>query len=224
MANSKKTRKQPKIERQSIPIKPTRTFHIVPHSGFRKVIKVLDITQQISAEYGTDDFVSQAKQIPKTSPSDPFLTITRSPHWYSKQYIVESPSEQGQIAKWKVGAMSGSTSHLSFPSDSAHSTHPITVAVKSFWKFKEQFVQNSVSYVWRADNLWTMRQFTLSKLVGNQKLEVAKYWQGWEPFATGGTLVMNADEVDEVVGILTCLVMLRKKRQKDAERRNLAGG
>jgi hypothetical protein len=69
-----------------------------------------------------------------------------------------------------------------------------------------------------------MRQLSLSKIVGNQKLEIAKYWQGYEPFATGGTLVLNTDELDEVVGILTCLVMLRKKRQKDAERRNLAGG
>jgi hypothetical protein len=190
----------------------------------RKVIEILDITGQVTAAYGTDEFADQAKSIPKTSPPKPFLTVTRTPHWYSKQFIAESPSEPGSIATWKAGLLSRSSNHLTFPLDSTHSTHPVNIDVKSFWKFEEQFVIDSVPYIWRADNIWTMRQFTLCKSIGGEKVEVGKYWQGWEPFATGGTLVLNANEVDEVVGILTCLVVLRKKRHKDAERRNLAGG
>lgn len=209
---------------RAVPIKPTRTFHIVPHRSLTKTIKVLDITNQVTAAYGTKDFEDQAKQGAKTSPPNACLTVTRSPHWYSNQFIVKSPTEQGQVAEWKGGLLSSSASYLSFPPESPHSAHDITVGVKGFWKFKEQFVKDSIAYIWQPDNVLTMRQFTLWKLIGQDKVEVGRYWQGYQPFATGGTLVLNTNEVDDVVGILTCIVVLRKKRHRDGESRNLAAG
>jgi hypothetical protein len=78
--------------------------------------------------------------------------------------------------------------------------------------------------VWQPDNILSLRQFTLWKLIGQEKIEVGRYWQDYQPFTTGGTLVLNTDEVDMVVGTLTCIVVLRKKRHREAESRNFASG
>jgi hypothetical protein len=197
----------------------------VPHRNLTQIIKVLDITDQVTAaDYGTKDFEKQAKKAPKTSPPTACLTVTRSPHWYSNHFIVESPTEQGPVAEWKGGILSKSASYLSFPSESSHSAHDITIGVKAFWKFKEEFVQDSIPYVWQPDNILSLRQFTLWKLIGQEKIEVGRYWQDYQPFTTGGTLVLNTDEVDMVVGTLTCIVVLRKKRHREAESRNFASG
>jgi len=202
------------------PLKPSRIFHIVPHSSLTKTIKVLDITDRITAPYTSDEFTEQAKEIPKSSPPDPWLTVTRVPHWWSRRFTVESASEPGKLVEWKGGLMSWSSNVLSFTSGSPHSSHPITMKTKSYWKFREQFVFDSITYTWVSDNAWTNIKYTLYKSIGSREVRVGRYEQRWKFLRTGGTLVLNTKEIDDVVGVLTCLVVLLKRRQKEAERQN----
>jgi hypothetical protein len=52
-----------------------------------------------------------------------------------------------------------------------------------------------------------------------KKVEVGKYAQKWwGSFVTGGTLVVDGKEIDGVVACLTLVVVLKKKRQRAAER------
>ena len=116
--------------------------------------------------------------------------------------------------------MSWSNNVLSFPLGSSHASHPITMKAKSYWKFREQFVVDSVTYTWVPDNAWMNIKFTLHKSIGSHELKVGRYEQEWKFLQTGGTLVLNTNEVDDVVGVLSCLVVLLKRRQKEAERQN----
>src|ERR1700755_1711594 len=87
---------------------PKQIFHIVTHSGLTKTIKVLDITDQVSEAYDSDEFTKQVEEIPKSNPPEPCLTVTRG-HWWNNRFTVESPSETGTLAEWKGGLTSWST-------------------------------------------------------------------------------------------------------------------
>jgi hypothetical protein len=72
-------------------------------------------------------------------------------------------------------------------------------------KFREQFVVDSVTYTWMSDREWTNIKFTLIKSIGSREVKVGRYEQEWQFLQTGGTLVLNTKEIDEVVGVLTSL-------------------
>ena len=69
--------------------------------------------------------------------------------------------------------------------------------------------------------MWHSHSFTLYKEFGSGKekrrQEVARYGsRGWL-LDSGGVLVVDAREVDPGVAGLTCLVVLKKKRQRKQE-------
>jgi hypothetical protein len=204
-------------------VKPNRVFYIVPHTGFTKTITVLDLTGQIKAEYPSEEFEKETKALATKSPPPSWLNITRTPRWYSKNFVVEKGSDKSQIAHWKGGMFSTSSNTLTFPLDSPHSSHPITIEPESTWKFREQFVKDSVIYQWKPDNVLTARKFTMFKIIGDQKQAVGRYLEEWS-IKYGGILVLNSDEIDEVVAVLSIVSILRKKRQKAAEHSGGGGG
>lgn len=83
---------------------------------------------------------------------------------------------------------------------------------------KEHFVMNSTEYVWKIDRegKWYHKNFKLVKHFGDRRIVVAKFWEParWK----GGVLVVDETEIDAMVAVVTCYIMLRKKKQKDAER------
>ncbi|KAF2436561.1 hypothetical protein EJ08DRAFT_644890 [Tothia fuscella] len=203
-------------------LKPNRTFYIVPHTGFTKVIQILDLTSLIKSSYPSEAFDNEAKEIATSSPPEPWLTVTRQPRWYSKNFVIEQPGS-GELGQWKAGMFSSSPNTLLFPQDSPHSSHPITIKADNAWKFREQFVKDSRPYIWTVDNVMSSRKFTLYKVLGGAKQEIGRYEQGWG-VKYGGTLVLDANEIDAVVAVVSVVNILRKKRQKVAEYSGQAGG
>jgi hypothetical protein len=205
-------------------LQPNRIIYVVPHTSFTKIINILDLTGLVKSQYPSEQFESETKKIATTSPPQPWLSITRNSRWFGKNFIVEQLGEQnGEIAQWKGGRVSTSSNTFTFPAESPHSSHPIKMEVDNVWKFREQFVKDSVTYQWKPDNVFSARKFTMYKILGNQRQVVARYWQGWQ-VKQGGTLVINAQEIDEVVAVLTMVSILRKKRQKAAEHSGGGGG
>jgi len=204
------------------PLIPNRTFWIVPHTGMTHTIQILDLTNLTKSTYPSEDFEKEVKEIANTSPPEAWLTIS-SPKWYSKTFTVEKPGEKGEIATWKGGSFSSSKNTLVFPEDSSHSSHPVEMKADNYIKFREQFVKDSVAYEWKPENVVAMRKFTLTKNIGGMKTEVAKFWSGWG-IKFGGGLVLNSDEVDDVVAVVSMVNVLRKKRQKLYEYGGGSGG
>jgi hypothetical protein len=204
---------------------PKRTFYIIPHTGFTKTIQVLDLTGLTKTPHTSEnDFQNEVKEIIKKSSQPPWLSITRTPHWYSKSFLIhkgapkdEAGASATPIANWKGGMFSASENIITFPELSPYCSHPITLKADSVWKFREHFVKNSVTYEWKPDNVLTnQRKFTLYRIIGKEKVEVGRYLQGWS-FKYGGVLVIDDSEVGDVVAVTSMVSVLRKKRQKDAE-------
>ena len=72
--------------------------------------------------------------------------------------------------------------------------------------------------------MWHSTNMTLFKVYGSgaeqKKIEVGKYAQRrWGACVTGGILVVDAKEIDGIVACLSLCVVLKKKRQRAAERK-----
>lgn len=112
---------------------------------------------------------------------------------------------------------------LTFPDDSHHSSHPIKLVNKRWGLRTESFVYSSQEYIWQMNSLWHSTSMSLYRVTGSgkhqTKIEVGKYAQKWwGSFVTGGTFVVDGNEIDGVVACLTLIVVLKKRRQRAAER------
>lgn len=197
-------------------LQPTRVFFILPHSSFTQVIKIIDLTDKISEAYDTEAFKAKAKGLVKKSPPEPYLTATRT-SWHSSRLLVRQPPAYKVIAEWKASTWSTGATHLEFPTDSPHSSHPITMKLLSMWKWNESFVVDSVTYTWEVKN-WAGNRYVLWKDLGFGQggKEVGNYLHAYM-FDDGGILALDTNEVDEVVAAVTALSMMKKRRQRQRE-------
>jgi hypothetical protein len=197
---------------------PDRTFHIVQHTEFTKTIKVLDLTNLMTATYGTTSFKEEAKQLAKNPSSiGPCLIIVRA-NFFGTWNVVKQPPSEAQVAEWNVPFFPPGTSRITFPADSPHASHPLTMKPLAQSSRGQKFVQDSVTYKWVMDSKLHSGEFTLYKYIGpgeEGKLEVAKYWKRGGFKGTGGTMVLDSTEVDEVVGIMACLTVLKRNRREN---------
>ncbi|KAF2023750.1 hypothetical protein EK21DRAFT_94668 [Setomelanomma holmii] len=187
------------VESAKIPLElgsftPTAVYWIARHGLLTKNITVLDLTKDIDVPYTgmTDNYKAKIKK-------------TLKDHCFT-------PSINCQPV-------------LTFPNDSPHATHPISLRNKRWGLRTESFTVNSVPYFWEMDSLWRATNMTLYRVTGSgnkqRKIEVGKYAQKWwGGFVTGGTFVVDERELDGVVACLTLIVVLKKKRQRAAERHN----
>ena len=203
---------------QSLPaiqnLKPDRTYYIVPHSNFTKKIEIFDLTSQVKEQHDSEALKEEIKTLVKSSHPESCLTISKSNFW-GTELAVHEPPAGATIVEWKGSARAHGPSRFTFPADSSHSTHPIELKPSKFWTKNEQFVQDSITYSWEFDSNFSQRKLTLYKCMGVERVVVAKYC-GMATFKTGGILLLDSEEVDEIIAVITCCAMLRKKRQRDS--------
>ncbi|KAF2181990.1 hypothetical protein K469DRAFT_713048 [Zopfia rhizophila CBS 207.26] len=209
--------------------RPTTTYWVTPHGMLTKEIKILDLTHDLDLPYTgmTDAYKAHVKTTLKDHSFSPVFTVHRG-NWIGlKNYITDNQDKR--IADWKHPWHSCGEAVLTFPDNSEHSAHPISLTNKR-WGFRtEAFTVNSVQFFWEMDSIWHSHNMTLYKVFGSgdneRKVEVGKYAQKWwGGFVTGGTLVVDEKEVDGLVACLTLVVVLKKKRQRAAERHGGGGG
>ncbi|KAF2401116.1 hypothetical protein EJ06DRAFT_529276 [Trichodelitschia bisporula] len=81
-------------------------------------------------------------------------------------------------------------------------------------KFSGKFVLDSTAYTWTAENVFTIRTFRLEKMLAGRLCLVARYRQQIGQLRQGGTLAVDAREVDLYVAVLTCVAVMRKLRPR----------
>jgi hypothetical protein len=214
---------------------PTKAYFIAKHTGMTTDVLIFDITSAVDlTSYASDDRESwgkTAQAIGRAQQADarvaPMLLMHRN-KWYGHTFAAlrggATPAADGSygsadlVAEWKGGWYSGAKNRLGFPADSAHCSHTVTMTTGSYIQFRDAFVVDSVSFEWSCVNKWTMRQFRLDRIIGKERTTVAMAWKPKSQIMhQGGVLVVDADQVDEVVAVLTCMVVLRKQRQKTYE-------
>ena len=204
-------------------LKPTAVYWISPHALLSKKITILNLTKDMEVPYTgmTAEYKAEIKRTMKDHSFAPVLTCHRRT-WLGLKYEI-TDDQSAHVAHWSHAWSSFGESVLTFPVDSAHSSHAITLSNKRWGLRTESFVYNSQPYVWQMDSLWHSTNMTLYRITGSGeqqiKTEVAKYAQKWwGSFVTGGTVVVDGTEIDGAVACLTLVVVLKKKRQRAAER------
>ncbi|KAJ4305658.1 hypothetical protein N0V90_001189 [Kalmusia sp. IMI 367209] len=203
---------------------PTNTYWITPHSILTKQITILDLTKDLDVPYTglTDTYKAEVKKTLKDHSFTPVLTCHRS-NWLGLKYKITNDKDE-VVAEWShpwssVGA--ATLTSTSFP-------HPLTLRPRTWGLRTESFTLNSIPYIWEMDSMWHSTNMTLYKVFGSSgdqtKVEIAKYAQKWwGGFVTGGTIVVDETEGEGLMGMGACLtacVVLKKKRQRAAERKS----
>lgn len=212
---------------------PTRTLYVLRHNLFSKEINVIDLTGQTGTPYTggaiTDEFRDAARGLTedKARTAKPVYQLKRK-HWYTaKNCMLTSPSSSTpsqELANWTHCALSFGTATLDFPAASPHSSHSFTMAPLKFFRRTNTFVVDSVVYTYKCDSKMKANRITLVKQIGERQVVVARYAQRWGSWITGGVLLVDGKEVDEVVAVLATVVMLRRMQQRAAERTRYGGG
>lgn len=207
---------------------PNRTFYILRHNLFSKEISVIDITSSLHVAYTggeiTDELRDAARALSenKTLAANPIYRF-KAKHWWSSERSMIDAASGSELATWKHGGMSFSPATLSFPAKSPHSSHPL-IMQNLKWSRTNEWVRDSITYAWRCDSKKKANRMTLVKTVGAKQLVAARYVQRWGSWITGGVLLVDGREEDEVVACLSACVMLRRMQQRAAERAQVTSG
>jgi hypothetical protein len=217
--------------------RPTKAYFIANHTGLTRDVPIFDITNAVdlTAYASTGDsreaWGRTAHAIGRAQQTDarvsPLLLIHRD-KWYGHNFTaVRGGTTRGQdgeyppadvVAEWKGGWYSGARNRLDFPAGSAHSGHAVTMTTGSYVGFRDGFVVDSASFEWRCLNRLSMRRFRLDRIIGQERTVAAAAWKPRSQIMhQGGVLVVDAGQIDDVVAVLTGMVMLRKQRQKTYE-------
>jgi hypothetical protein len=196
------------------PLQHTHVIQLFPHKS-HDGIKIHDLTPSITTPYPSDAFKEETLQLAKDRADSPPTWIIRDPPRSQGNRIRTlhfSPDEDAPVlASWDPSRWEHGTNDFSFPDDSPHSSHVISTTRRGMLRH-EAFVKDSVEYIWKCDSA-SRRTTTLYKTIGGREMVVAKYAMPSIFAKTGGTLVVDAGEVDLVVAILTCAGMVLKLRQ-----------
>lgn len=119
------------------------------------------------------------------------------------------------LADYSSPLLAYGVTNISFPAGSLHSSHPITVRPINATRRSQAFVQDSVSYVWDVNRtLFPGGGGVLSLYKGigaRKKIEIGRYQSDDGTFIPGGVLVIDAEEVDVLVAVLTLLSVLSQR-------------
>ncbi|KAF2621790.1 hypothetical protein BU25DRAFT_230894 [Macroventuria anomochaeta] len=202
---------------------PTSVYWITPHGMLTKSITILDLTADMHVPYTglTDTYKAAIKTTLKDHSFTPVITCHRQ-NWIGLKYDIRDDQNK-IIAHWSHPWLSAGEAILTFPDESTHSSHPISLVNKTWGLRTESFTFNSQLFIWKMDSVWHSYNMTLYKVLGSgeheKKVEVGKYSQKWwGSCATGGAFVLDGREIDGVVACLTLVIVLKKKRQRTAER------
>lgn len=217
-----------KLPLESSAFTPTAVYWITPHSTLTGQLTVLDLTKDMNVPYAgmTNEYKAEVKKTMQDHSYTPVITCIRQ-GWFGLTYDVQDDQSK-HIAHWSHPWTSMREAVLTFPEDSPHAQHPVSLQNKTCGLRSEMFTLNSQPYLWEMDSLWHSTNMTLYKVTGTgdaeKKTEIGKYAQKWwGGLVTGGTFVLDDTKIDGVVACLSILVVLKKKRQRAAER-NPGGG
>lgn len=212
---------------------PTHYFYFLPHNLFSTSVKVLDLTSVLEnnpeLRYTSGDIndklrdAARALSKDKSQSEQPAWQFERK-HWWSSTAKMTNSKNGTEVGRWHHPSFSGGTAEVSFPHDSCHSSHDMTVAPPHWYQRRNEWVQESVPYAWHCDSKMRANRMTLFKTVGGKSTVVGKYTKRWGSWVTGGLLLVNAKETDEAVAVLTCCIMLRRMQQRASERSRFSGG
>ncbi|KAF2838272.1 hypothetical protein M501DRAFT_1005144 [Patellaria atrata CBS 101060] len=184
------------------PFRPTCTFHINTHPR----IFILDLTPYITESYERtpESFKEQAYMIARFSPPYPAYYGGKTNIPGSRIRILRAATNE-TVAEWKMR-----NQKIYEPVGWVHKQdNPPDNTLN--WAFSvDTFTDNGITFAWETN--WDVNSrygMTLFKHAGETTTLVGKLWR--QPLhATSGFLILNSNNVEDVVGIWTCVMAMQR--------------
>jgi hypothetical protein len=188
---------------------PGKIFYLKGTIHFKNEAAVIDLTGKVKRRF--DDFsqkfmrdVGRALEEVKDDPPKFSLNSSGS-MMRTLKTIVDQQGEK--VCDLNMTFVSFDNSSVRFPPGSKHSRHEIELyAVDDKVEKHECFIRHSIPYFW---DLTNGQNGVLYKTINQERVVVGKVsGYGWGKDAV---LVFDDEEVDEVVAMATCIIMLNGK-------------
>jgi hypothetical protein len=209
---------------------PNRVFWVPFFNSYSKEIKVFDLSSEM-ADHWQGEVNKEYRELAKSffeeyhkSSGRPLYSAVALDSILCHHYKVKDASGT-ELVDWKHGWYSGKEVSLTFPPDSKISSQPVYVKTAAKALTRDRVFQwKGVMYAIEMESAVKSNQITLFKLAIGQKYPVARYGMKFgSAFFVGSAITINTEEVDEVIGILACLITVRASKQRVHERYSYGG-
>ena len=203
---------------------PTHIFYIEDHTLLARKVAVLDMTSSIKKRHDnpTQTDIDRVNKLVKEGDlmktMAPAYTVSRKTPFSKKNTVRD---EHGNIvAHWNHPIVSTASAILTFPPDSKHCSHEISSKVVNWTRRTEQFIKDSVTYSWEYESKVLCNKLALYRIVGGRKHKVGQCQQPYV-WTSGGVLELDSRGIDELVGLMTCMLVSTKNVQRHGEQHRL---
>ncbi|KAI0394031.1 hypothetical protein F5Y17DRAFT_278338 [Xylariaceae sp. FL0594] len=205
---------------QQVQLNPTKVFYLKSAVHFKHTGQIYELTGRLRNPWNDFshaflDEVSQTAQKLAEGGQSPRCEISSSGNMMRTLKTMKDCASGNKLCDLNMTFISFDSSSIRFPPGSPHSRHEIElwpVGDKGRDDAKhEAFVRHSIPYFW---DMTRGRVGILYKCLNQQRVEVGRV-AGFG-FDKDAVLVINGDEVDDVVAIATCVVLLNGRDAIDA--------
>ncbi|CAJ2501736.1 Uu.00g045890.m01.CDS01 [Anthostomella pinea] len=200
---------------KEVVLKPTKTYYLKGCVHFKTNAEVLDLTGKIRQRFNnfSKEFLDEAGEAARQA-GGPAFSISSSGNMMRTIKTLTDAGSGEPLCDLNITFVSFGSSTVRFPSGSQHSRHEIELCpVGDGWEPQrhEAFVKNSIPYFW---DMSDGRVGVLYKCLNQQRVEIARV-AGYG-FDQDAVLVLNANELDEVVAVSTCIILINGRDAMDA--------
>jgi hypothetical protein len=204
---------------QEVQLQPTQVFYLKKAIHFKTDAQIYDLTGRLRQPWNDFshaflDEVSQVSQKLVEGGSRPTYEIGSSGNMMRTIKAMKD-SQGNKLCDLNITFVSFDSSSVRFPPGSKHSRHEVEL-----WPVgdrgrddakHEAFVRHSVPYFW---DMTGGRVGILYKCLNQQRVEIGRV-AGFG-FDKDAVLVLNGNELDDVVAISTCVILLNGRDAMDA--------
>ncbi|OTA81558.1 hypothetical protein M434DRAFT_207618 [Hypoxylon sp. CO27-5] len=205
---------------EDVVLNPTRVFYLKGCIHFKQTAQIIDLSGQIRAPFQGDfshAFLDEAEQVARkvVQNNSPAYEIKSSGNMMRTLKTITDGRTGDKVCDLNMTFVSFGSSTVRFPPGSSHSRHEIELAPvggRGTDESKhEAFVRHSIPYFW---DMTRGRVGILYKCLNQKRVEIGRV-AGYG-FDKDAVLVLNGDELDDVVAISTCIILLNGRDAMDA--------
>ncbi|KAH9909371.1 hypothetical protein F4778DRAFT_776522 [Xylariomycetidae sp. FL2044] len=208
---------------QQAKLKPKRVFYLKNIIHFKTDAKIWELTGQVRKPFDDfghaflDDVSRAAEKQEQQQQTPPKYEIKSSGNMMRTIKTLTDGATGAKLCDLNITFVSFDSSTVRFPKgDAAHSRHDIELAPVgegvAARTGHECFVKNSIPYFWDMTARGG-RVGVLHKTWNQQRCEIAKVAP--VGFANDAVLVLDGDELDDVVALGTCIILLNGRDSMD---------
>ncbi|KAI0457732.1 hypothetical protein F5B21DRAFT_70024 [Xylaria acuta] len=200
-------------------LRPTQTFYLKSAIHFKKDAQIFDLTGRLRQPWNdfSHAFLDEVSGVAQKLKEGGQPTYAISSSGNMMRTIKTMTDGQGnKLCDLNITFVSFDNSTVKFPPGSEHARHhvelwPVDDASGNDEAKHEAFVRHSIPYFW---DMTRGRVGILYKCLNQRRVEIGRV-AGFG-FDKDAVLVLNGNELDDVVAISTCIILLNGRDAMDA--------